>query len=146
MVNAYFVFNCVCIAVLASLYLLQFVLWNRWNSETRDMLKALQDCEDCQRLRSAAQKFAVYLAIRRAALWDSLMERFGKTLAPVPAACALGAGLFKLQSQNAASQMQSVQMSLYAAVCGQLLCLLILLYVEQSLHKFRTAFPATSRK
>ena len=140
------VINVVSGFALLGLLALQFELWNRWHSEVHSALEECGTCASSNALRSSAQKFAVYWAIQRAKFLDAIIDKLGKTYAPFPFLITIFATFAKWQMLSSQKQgvdklLTETQPVLYYALAGEIVTVLLLVYIHRHVTAFKRMFP-----
>jgi hypothetical protein len=139
--NSLFIFNLVCGVFTVAAFISQMLLWIWCNEAVTAMLETLKKCDKTKLLESNAQKFAVFLAIREARVWDALMKQLGKRLAfvtMIPAPISL---LWSLNSGvDLANYLGAPQSWLYASATAQSIELILLFFIAHNMDRFQKTY------
>jgi hypothetical protein len=141
--NNLVVFNSACGIFLGFAFLFQIGLWILCNEDVTALLESMKKCEASKQLASNAQKFAVFLAIREAKIWDSLMKQLGRRLTFISLLPAAISVLWNLNSGvDLPKYLQEPQSMLYASAAAQFIEVVLLFYIYHNLNRFQKIYCA----
>ena len=139
--NSLFIVNLICGVFTVAAFIGQMSLWIWFNEDITALLETLKKCDKTKLLASNAQKFAVFLAIREAKIWDSLMKQLGKRLAVITMLPAPISLLISLNSSpDLTNYMGAPQSWLYASALAQSIELALLFYITHSMNRFQKTY------
>ncbi len=125
-------------------FLLQLAVWSAVQDDITRLLRSVCKCSASNLLRSNAQKFAVFLATRRANFWYLMIDTVGKKVAPPSLVLAFLMLGFDFSGKDLKTYFDEAHPNLYALVFIQILFLISITYIGLSLRHFAKDFSVSS--